>query len=144
MKKLKKRTQKRIAIAACAVVMVIAGINIYNIRKEYAQAGGEYGDVAKNVRISDEPVEAIPVEEPKKKESDSQFSFEDDGPKYDIGTYPNLVIDHEALKKAQPNYKGWLYVPCLEISYPVVQGRIMIIICIIPLKRPKMWQAASS
>ena len=120
--RLKKKTKKRIGIAVCAVVMAVAGYNVYTIRQEYAEAGGEYDDIAGSVYLSDEAKEAVPIEEPKEKESDTQFAFEDDGPKYDIGTYPNLVIDHAALKKAQPNYKGWLYVPCLEISYPVVQG----------------------
>lgn len=119
---MKKKTKKRIGIAVCAVVMAVAGYNVYTIRQEYAEAGGEYDDIAGSVYLSDEAKEAVPIEEPKEKESDTQFAFEDDGPKYDIGTYPNLVIDHAALKKAQPNYKGWLYVPCLEISYPVVQG----------------------
>ena len=118
---MKKRTKKRIGMAISASVVAIAAYNVYNIRIEYAKAGSEYDSIADAVRISEEPVEAIPIDD-EPAADDSGFSFEDDGPKYDIGTYPNLVIDHEALKKTNPDYVGWLYVPCLEISYPVVQG----------------------
>ena len=119
---MKKRTKKRIGMAISAAVVAIAAYHVYNIRVEDAKAGSEYDNIADAVRISDEPVEAVPIDD-EPAADEGGFSFEDDGPKYDIGTYPNLVIDHETLKKANPDYVGWLYVPCLEISYPVVQGK---------------------
>ncbi|MCR5746621.1 MAG: class B sortase [Lachnospiraceae bacterium] len=117
---MKKRTKKKIGIAICAAIAAIAAYNVYTIRVEYAKAGSEYADVAGAVYMAEEEAKAIPVEETVS--GDSDFSFDAEDPQYDIGTYPNLVIDHEALKKTNPDYLGWLYVPCLEISYPVVQG----------------------
>ncbi len=118
---MKKRTKKKIGIGIATAVFVVAGINIYLTQSQYATADAQYDDIASSVQIADTPVEAVPVEETEETTEDD-FTAMDDGPHYDIGTYPNLVIDHAALKAANPDYKGWLYVPCLEISYPVVRG----------------------
>ncbi|MBQ9359896.1 MAG: class B sortase [Lachnospiraceae bacterium] len=118
---MKKRTKKKIGIGIATAVFVVAGINIYLTQSQYATADAQYDDIASSVQIADTPVEAVPVEETEETTEDD-FTAMDNGPHYDIGTYPNLVIDHAALKAANPDYKGWLYVPCLEISYPVVRG----------------------
>lgn len=36
--------------------------------------------------------------------------------------YPALNIDVAALKEINPDFRGWLYFPVLDINYPVVQG----------------------
>lgn len=36
--------------------------------------------------------------------------------------YPDLQLDIEALKAMNGDFRGWLYFPVLDISYPVVQG----------------------
>lgn len=118
---MKKRTKKKIGIGIAAAAFVVAGINIYLTQSQYATADAQYDDIVGSVQIADTPVEAVPVEE-QVEIAEDDFTAIDDGPHYDIGTYPNLVIDHAALKAANPDYKGWLYVPCLEISYPVVRG----------------------
>ena len=118
---MRKRTKKRIGIGIAAAVIVVAAVQIIRTQTEYAEADVEYEDIVSGVRLEDSPVEAVPVEETEEIAEDD-FTTADDGPHYDIGTYPNLVIDHAALKASNPDYKGWLYVPCLEISYPVVRG----------------------
>ena len=118
---MKKRTKKRIGTGIAVAGMVIAGINIYLSQSQYATADLEYEDIVSNVHISGDPVEAVPVDEGEEIAEDD-FTKMDDGPHYDIGTYPNLEVDHAALKAQNPDYKGWLYVPALEISYPVVRG----------------------
>lgn len=42
--------------------------------------------------------------------------------------YPELQIDFAELIRTNPDFRGWLYFPALDISYPVVQGRTMTII----------------
>ena len=118
---MKKRTKKRIGIGIAVAGMVIAGINIYLSQSQYATADLEYEDIVSNVHVLGDPVEAVPVDEGAEIAEDD-FTKMDDGPHYDIGTYPNLEVDHAALKAQNPDYKGWLYVPALEISYPVVRG----------------------
>lgn len=39
-----------------------------------------------------------------------------------VKNYPDLQIDFANLKKTNPDFRGWLYFPALDISYPVVQG----------------------
>ncbi|MDE6127672.1 MAG: hypothetical protein K2G16_00575, partial [Lachnospiraceae bacterium] len=36
--------------------------------------------------------------------------------------YPPLEIDMDALKEMYEDFRGWLYFPALDISYPIVQG----------------------
>lgn len=36
--------------------------------------------------------------------------------------YPALEIDTEKLKEMNADFRGWLYIPALSVSYPVVQG----------------------
>ncbi len=36
--------------------------------------------------------------------------------------YPPLAIDMEMLKGMNGDFRGWLYFPAVEVSYPVVQG----------------------
>ncbi|MDE5680288.1 MAG: class B sortase [Lachnospiraceae bacterium] len=36
--------------------------------------------------------------------------------------YPPLEIDMDALKEMNEDFRGWLYFPALDISYPIVQG----------------------
>lgn len=36
--------------------------------------------------------------------------------------YPDLQLDMEALKEMNGDFRGWLYFPVLDISYPIVQG----------------------
>jgi sortase B len=112
---MKKKTKKRIGLAACAVVIAVAGVNIYRAQSEYAVAEGEYDQIADAVYLSDEPVRAVAPEQ-------TAVEEEEESPYFGEGTYPNLVVDHDALKKVNEDYEGWLYVPCLEISYPVVQA----------------------
>lgn len=118
---MKKRTKKKIALAAMGVIGVVAVVNIILAGSQYATSDVEYDEIVSGVKIAGGPVEAVPVEE-EEEIAEDDFTVMDDGPHYDIGTYPNLEVDHEALKAANPDYKGWLYVPSLEISYPVVRG----------------------
>lgn len=36
--------------------------------------------------------------------------------------YPDLQLDMEALESMNGDFRGWLYFPALDISYPIVQG----------------------
>ncbi len=36
--------------------------------------------------------------------------------------YPPLTIDMDALMEMNEDFRGWLYFPALDISYPIVQG----------------------
>ncbi len=117
---MKKRT-KRLGIGiSCGVIAVAAGVVFYSAR-QYSVSEDANENVAANVHFSGDYVEAVPVEE-QEEIAEDDFITMDDGPHYDIGTYPDLEVDHAALKASNPDYKGWLYVPSLEISYPVVRG----------------------
>ena len=118
---MKKSTKKRVGIGIAVTGMVIAGINIVISQSQYATGDLEYEDITSTVHIAGDPVEAVPVED-EEEIAEDDFTSMDEGPHYDIGTYPNLEVDHAALKAQNPDYKGWLYMPSLEISYPVVRG----------------------
>lgn len=41
----------------------------------------------------------------------------------EAGEFPIIQVDFESLKKVNPETVGWLYIPALEVEYPVVQGK---------------------
>lgn len=85
-------------------VFLYSGYQLYSMMRTYQVAVNEYEDLAEQF-IVEEPLaqaEAEVVEE-----------------YHDI---PNLHIDFDGLRAINEDLVGWLYVPVLDISYPVLQG----------------------
>ncbi len=117
---MKKKTRNRIGIAAAVLVVAVAGYQVFTIQKEYAEADSEYEDIVGSVYIADD--DYVPEKDTDTTTEDTEAATEaEESPYFGDGTFPRLVIDHKALKRVNELYQGWLYVPCLEISYPVVQ-----------------------
>ena len=90
----------KIAIAAvCAIVIVFEVINIFLDKKELASSAKNYDSLREEYAFSE-------------KKSGKSPSKED---------FPELNVDFEGLKKINKDLTAWLYVPCLDISYPVVK-----------------------
>ncbi len=118
---MKKKTKKNIGMAIAVAVVAIAGYQVFTIHKEYAAADSEYEDIVSSVYIADDTYVPEKTEEPADNGEADTAEEEEASPYFGDGNFPRLVIDHEALKKVNDLYQGWLYVPCLDISYPVVQ-----------------------
>ena len=87
----------------CIGVMLFSGYNLYKIYMSYAEAQAIYDGIALYVKDSDD----VTAEESQKMEQ---------------AGFPYLNVDYDSLLEINEDYKGWLYFPLLDISYPVVYG----------------------
>lgn len=96
-----KKAENVITVILVAAVLVTGGMSLYSYLSEQ-KAKEEYDAIRQEVVA--EPTAPEAVEEVEEK------------------NYPDLQIDFAELKKTNPDFRGWLYFPALDISYPVVQG----------------------
>ncbi len=88
----------------CISVFVFSGFNLFRIYRSYAEADAIYNGLA-----------LMATHSAGTQEEQVAVAMEEAG-------FPYLNVDHEGLLKINPDYKGWLYFPLLDISYPVVYG----------------------
>ncbi len=96
-----KKVENTITAILAAAVLVTGGMSLHSYLSEH-KAKEEYDAIRQEVV-------ATPVSDEKKEELPEK-------------NYPDLQIDFAELKKTNPDFRGWLYFPALDISYPVVQG----------------------
>lgn len=105
----------------CGAKVVFAGT-------EYTQARSEYTQLAKQaVVVEEEPVKetaleldneastvpaAIEVAETAEETEAEELAID----------YPKMDINAETLVASNADYIGWIYIPALDLSYPMVQG----------------------
>ena len=97
------RIASNIFIVFALCVIVVSGWHLYKILSNYAISEQEYDDLRKNTAVLEE-----------KEPFDSSWGFTPGAP---------LRIDFDALKAINPDIVAWIYIPGLEISYPVLQGK---------------------
>ena len=94
-------------------IMIVSGINIVVSLRSYKVAGAEY-----------ESLEAYVVPVTTEEQHEDVESNETEVTE-EVKLYPDIPamdIDFDALTQINPDFKGWLSVPALDLSYPVVQG----------------------
>ena len=86
------------AVILCVAVIIFEAVNIVKDKRELDYALDEYDNIRSEYALlgAENNVE------------------EKDG-------YPELKVDIEGLKKKNPDITAWIYMPCLDISYPVVK-----------------------
>ena len=97
-----KKAENAITAVLVIAVLVTGGMSLYSHLSE-KKAKEEYDAIRQEV-----------VEEPKAEEQAN---------KVEEKNYPDLQIDFAGLKESNPDFRGWIYFPALDISYPVVQGQ---------------------
>lgn len=137
--------KKRIANIVIPVVLVlIIGVALYKvitIQMEYREAEDEYSDLA--AYVVEEPVGNIAVqaetsevaetlavsqeEDVLNAEAVSEESGENrltDGEQRTVSQNGSAVVhvDDEALRRINEDYRAWLRIPALRLSYPLVEG----------------------
>lgn len=96
-----KKAENAITAVLAVAVLVTGGMSLYSYLSEQ-RAKKEYDAIREEVVT--EPVAEEDSGQPQEK------------------NYPDLQIDFAELAKINPDFRGWLYFPALDISYPVVQG----------------------
>ena len=93
----------RVIIPVCAaVVLIISCINLGRIFLEYNRGVQEYKELQEYVN-NERP------QLPAREEEEDDFVMPE--------------IDFAALKAKNEDFRYWLYIPALEVNYPVVQGK---------------------
>jgi len=104
----------RIIIILALAMFGFALFQLYGILSQYNKAGQEYDGLTEMVSISKETTSGddSDLNETGKEETDLLA---------DAGI-PALDVDYTRLKEINSDYLFWLYIPELEISYPVVKS----------------------
>lgn len=97
-------------LAIAAVMLCVSGFQLISILMEYKAGSDAYDDLRKKyVRVVGEKVE----KQEERAEPDSNPQEEG---------FPKLVIDFDQLLAINEAMTGWIYIPALDIEYPVVKG----------------------
>lgn len=121
----KKKQQKILNIAIPAVLGVVIVFSIYkliSIQLSYKEANDEYAALNEEYAYEeedDEPAGEVVVIQPSV--IDQTGGSADELNSQD-GEYPRLHINYEALTEINDDFRAWLRVPVLDISYPVVRA----------------------
>lgn len=97
----------------CLVVALCAGYYLYSVNHEYDVAVDEYKGLELVAGIEEYP-ETMDVET-------EDVDYEETKDPYHV-TFRNLNIDFDTLAEINKDIIGWLYMPALQLSYPIVQG----------------------
>lgn len=114
----KTKTLKKIVDYAIPVILIIiaigAGIYIYDAKAEYQEAISTYEAIEEMAEI--EYPEDMDIAESDEQENDELV------PEKKKPTFRNLNVNFEALEEINPDVCGWLYIPIIKVSYPVVHS----------------------
>lgn len=97
----------------CALIFLFAGIQLMKTIDTYNQAKSEYDALKEEYVANGEAIDM--VAEP--------VYYSDQESHEEHPHFMNLDVDFSSLKKENSDVVGWIYVPAVEISYPVVQGQ---------------------
>lgn len=115
MKKRKGRSIYPVLILICLAVMGLSVFKLVTITLEYKKGEKEYTILQSytSERTSDKAEESDQAGDTVGTEKEENSSKRE----------CPITVDFEQLKSINPDIVGWLYIPILEVSYPVVQGR---------------------
>ncbi len=114
---LKKETLLKLQYAAGILVftaaVVFTGYKLVMSVISDRRAEEEHQRLLDTVIVEDSQIPAVPV-----------TLTDEEGETVEIlpPQYPPLNIDMETLKEMNGDFRGWIYFPAVEVSYPVVQG----------------------
>lgn len=110
-KKMKNKIWQ-VVLIVCLVIIVISGINIYRLSREYQKGINEYAALEKYVSIETEPAVQEPAAQEEAVEEETKESV-----------IPiSIDVQYDELKAINEGFVAWLYYEPLELSYPVVRG----------------------
>mgnify|MGYP002623340689 CR=1 FL=1 len=87
----------------CIGIILFSGFNLYKIYKNYAEAEAIYNGIALYVK-------------------EATSSTSEDARAMEKAGFPYLDVDYASLLDINPDFKGWIYFPLMDLSYPVVIG----------------------
>ncbi|MDO4331622.1 MAG: class B sortase [Eubacteriales bacterium] len=105
-----------IILAVAIVVLCVSAFQLIGIFMEY-KAGSDAYDALRDKYVTVVPEELTSTQE--EKAGETQEAEREDA---DADYFPEYAIDFDALGGVNGDITGWIYIPVLNIDYPVVQG----------------------
>lgn len=102
-----------IVLAIAAIVFLVSAFQLGKIFLEDKAGTDEYGDLGASYVLKGEEF-GVPVKGTQPTETEQETGV-------DPG-FPDMQVNYSALSELNRDFLGWLYVPALEVEYPVVQG----------------------
>ena len=99
----------KIIMGVSLVAIVVSGIAVFTLSREYADGINQYKNLEQYVDIEAEPATDEEAVETDATEETPIISL-------------NIDVDFEKLKSINEDFKGWLYYEPLDLSYPIVRG----------------------
>lgn len=113
------------AIGALILVAVVCAVICFNELRQYQEAQEEYDELVSNStstipKLVNTYTGGSTVDEPKSYGDPTSTGPVENTPiSYSL---PDLAIDFKSLLNTNKDCIGWIYIPSLELSYPVVQS----------------------
>lgn len=127
MKKKKFNIWELLLFLVVFVVFLFSLYKVVTITLEYKAGQDEYASLESFVEIKEEPAATTQKAEEIQKESDvaavekTEQKQEEIVMRYHDG-FVDMTVDFQALQEINDDFTGWLYVPGVSISYPLVLG----------------------
>ncbi len=102
-----------IVLVVSLILVVVSGINVIKLSREYQKGINEYADLERYVSIAAEPAASKQTEE-----KDTEKEEETEESKIPV----SIDVKYNELKGINEDFIGWLYYQPLELSYPIVRG----------------------
>lgn len=103
-------------------MMVFGGLFLRDFL-EYKAAKDEYAALEEHIVVQQETVEEKKTVEETKAEGEEEAEESTEAPEPVDIAHPGFQIDYDALKKINGDFTAVIYIPALEISYPVVSSK---------------------
>lgn len=118
----KKELRKIINIAIPVFLLIIIAFSVYNlirIQLSYKEADTEYDTLTEEYAKEDQDTGETVIIQPGVTESSKDAGEDNDGIQTD---YPSMHINYEALTDINEDFRAWIRMPVLNISYPIVRA----------------------
>ena len=118
----KKELRKIINIAIPVFLLIIIAFSVYNlirIQLSYKEADTEYDTLTEEYAKEDQDTGETVIIQPGVTESSKDAGEDNDGIQTD---YPSMHINYEALTDINEDFRAWIRIPVLNISYPIVRA----------------------
>lgn len=129
MKKPKNGILEYFIFVIIGIVFVFSLYKVITLMSEYGKAQKEYAQLRQYVQVvnldtasAKETVIDEAMEDIVQNVVQDTLSYESGMQEGDAETFMEIKVDLEALAGINPDVCGWLYIPAVDISYPVVQG----------------------
>lgn len=113
---------RRVVILVLSILVIVSGVMSIVTYIDKERTAREYEELQQLAQVQEETKET-PTPTPEATEEPVEEMIEEPtaNPFELVSDYPKIDLDYEALYEINSDLVGWIYIPALGLSYPVVQ-----------------------